>query len=49
MMMGTMGSNHFCCSVAAAAAPAHNMPTLDTAMELVVSICVPIENCRAGM
>ena len=49
-MMGSMTSGHFSCSTAAAAVSACNMPVLDTAMELVVSICVPVPAriCRTG-
>ena len=39
--MVSMNTNSFrCCSTAAAGSSAHNIPVLDTANALVVSICV---------
>ena len=37
---GNQNSNRFCCSTAAAGFSACNIPILDTAIFLVVSICV---------
>ncbi len=38
--MSFMNSNSASCSTAAAVVSAHNVPILDTAISLVVSICV---------
>ena len=38
--MNSMSFNSFSCSSAAAVASAHNIPLLDTAIILAVSICV---------
>lgn len=38
--MCSMNTNGFSCSTAAASASAHMIPFLDTAMILVVSICI---------
>ncbi len=40
--MTSHSSNSFCCSAAAAGTSARNIPILDTAIDLAVSICVLI-------